>query len=34
MRWGAAQREQAAGGQFGLFGAEELPEPTLAARRR
>ena len=30
MRWGAAQREQAAGGQFGLFGAEALPEPTLA----
>ena len=29
MRWGAAQREQAAGGQFGLFGAEALPEPVL-----
>jgi len=29
MRWGAAQREQAAGGQFGLFGAEVLPEPVL-----
>jgi len=29
MRWGAAQREQAAGGQFGLFGAETLPEPEL-----
>ena len=31
LRWGAAQREQAAGGQFGLFGAEALPEPQLTA---
>jgi DNA polymerase III subunit alpha len=31
MRWGAAQREQAAGGQLGLFAAEVLPEPTVVA---
>ena len=31
MRWGAGQREQAAGGQLGLFGAEALPEPALAS---
>jgi DNA polymerase III subunit alpha len=29
MRWGAAQREQAAGGQFGLFGGDQLPLPPL-----
>ncbi len=28
MKWGAAQREQAAAGQFGLFGAEETKPPT------
>ena len=29
MRWGAAQREQAAAGQFSLFGAEEVAPPSL-----
>lgn len=29
MRWGASQREQAAAGQFGLFGTDVLPEPEL-----
>ncbi len=30
MKWGTAQREQAASGQFGLFGAEEVAPPVLA----
>lgn len=30
LKWGAAQREQAAGGQLGLFGSEELTPPSLA----
>ncbi len=30
MKWGAAQREQASLGQFGLFGAEEIKPPTLS----
>ncbi len=29
LRWGAAQREQAAMGQMGLFGAEEVRPPAL-----
>jgi len=29
LRWGTAQREQAAKGQIGLFGSEELAPPTL-----
>ncbi|HEX7023022.1 MAG TPA: DNA polymerase III subunit alpha, partial [Trueperaceae bacterium] len=29
MKWGALQREQAAMGQFGLFGAEETRPPEL-----
>ncbi len=29
VRWGAALREQAAQGQVGLFGAEEVPVPSL-----
>jgi DNA polymerase-3 subunit alpha len=29
MKWGTAQREQAAQGQFSLFGAEELQPPRL-----
>jgi DNA polymerase-3 subunit alpha len=29
MKWGAAQREQAAAGQFSLFGAEEVAAPQL-----
>ncbi|HRQ10344.1 MAG: DNA polymerase III subunit alpha [Trueperaceae bacterium] len=29
MKWGAAQREQAALGQFSLFGAEQVPPPRL-----
>jgi DNA polymerase III subunit alpha len=29
LRWGAAQREQAAHGQFGLFGAADVPVPKL-----
>jgi len=29
MKWGAAQREQAVAGQFGLFGAQEVQPPTL-----
>ena len=28
MKWGAAEREQAAAGQFGLFGAEETKPPA------
>ncbi len=31
MKWGAAQREQAAAGQMGLFGAEEVAPPRLAS---
>lgn len=30
IKWGAAQREQAASGQLGLFGADEVPPPTLS----
>ncbi|MBA2668494.1 MAG: DNA polymerase III subunit alpha, partial [Trueperaceae bacterium] len=29
VRWGAALREQASHGQVGLFGAEEVPVPSL-----
>ncbi|HKI58467.1 MAG TPA: DNA polymerase III subunit alpha [Trueperaceae bacterium] len=29
MKWGAAQREQAAQGQASLFGAEEIKPPTM-----
>jgi len=29
VRWGAAKREQAAGGQFGLFGDGDVPPPAL-----
>ena len=29
MKWGAAEREQAASGQFGLFGAEETKPPAV-----
>lgn len=31
MKWGAAQREQAALGQMSLFGAEEVAPPTMEA---
>jgi DNA polymerase III subunit alpha len=31
LRWGAAQREQANLGQFGLFGAEEVQPPAIEA---
>lgn len=30
MRWGAAEREQAASGQMSLFGVEEVAPPSLA----
>ena len=31
MKWGAAQRESASAGQFGLFGAEETKPPEVRA---
>ena len=31
VKWGAAEREQLAAGQFGLFGAEETKPPQLEA---
>jgi DNA polymerase-3 subunit alpha len=31
LKWGSAQREQAAQGQFSMFGVEELQPPEMAA---
>lgn len=30
LKWGVAEREQAASGQFGLFGADDIAAPVLA----